>query len=284
MQLKDMMSRDVEVIHPDATIQEAARRMQVRNIGSVIIAEGDHFQGILTDRDITLRVAAEGRDPTSIRGLTTPGLHNWGLVLVVAVLLGISWVGMGYGAPGDLDPTFGTGGIAITFGPKDIVSAMVEQPDAGEEAYWVDVLATQPTPDTVRGMLHVVFDGPEFRQHPVNPWQYVVALYQAMLERDPAPSELDWWVQAVLDRFNTLVPEFVDSPEFQRLVPSCQDQAAVTLLVGRLYRQVLRRVASAGELAWWTQDNIAGVPLKRPWSSFSTVWSTCASHAHSPTT
>jgi uncharacterized delta-60 repeat protein len=133
-------------------------------------------------------------------------------------------------------------------------AAFARQPDAGEEAYWVDVLATEPTPDTVGGLLHVVFDGSEFRQRPVNPWQYVAALYQAILGRDPAPAELDWWVQGVLDRFDTVLPEFLDSPEFQRLVPSCQDQSAVTLLVGRLYQQVLRRVASAGELAWWTAD------------------------------
>jgi Domain of unknown function (DUF5122) beta-propeller len=36
---------------------------------------------------------------------------------------------VGDGGPGDLDPTFGTGGIAITFGPRDIVRAMVQQPD-----------------------------------------------------------------------------------------------------------------------------------------------------------
>jgi uncharacterized delta-60 repeat protein len=134
------------------------------------------------------------------------------------------------------------------------LAALERQPDAGEVDYWVDVLETEPTPDTARNMLHVVFDGPEFRQRPVNPWQYVEALYQALLGRDPAPAELDGWVQAVLDRFNTVLPEFLDSSEFQRLVPSCQDQAAVTLLVGRLYQQVLRRVASAEELAWWTQD------------------------------
>ena len=118
----------------------------------------------------------------------------------------------------------------------------------------MDVLTTEPTPDTVRGMLHVVFDGPEFRQRPVTPWQYVDALYQAMLGRAPDQGELDWWVQAVLDRVNTLLPAFIESSEFQRLVPSCQDQAAVTLLVGRLYQQVLRRVASPDELARWTQD------------------------------
>ena len=89
-----------------------------------------------------------------------------------------------------------------------------------------------------------------------------------MLGRDPAPSELDRWVQAVLDRFNTLLQEFVDSPEFQHLVPSCQDQAAVTLLVGRLYQQVLRRVASAGELAWWMQDIVTWCALDEAVESF----------------
>ena len=69
-------------------------------------------------------------------------------------------------------------------------------------------------------------------------------------------------MQAVLDRFNTLLPAFIESPEFQRLVPSCQDQAAVPLLVGRLYQQVLRRVASPDELAWWTQDIITWCALE----------------------
>src|SRR5262245_61131056 len=132
-------------------------------------------------------------------------------------------------------------------------AALAQQPTAAEVDYWVDVLTAEPNVDTLRGMLHVVFDGLEFRQRPVNPWQYVEALYQAMLRREPAPPELDWWVQTVLDCFNTLLPDFLDSAEFQRLVPSCQDQAAVTLLVGQLYQQALRRVASAGELAWWTQ-------------------------------
>ena len=67
------------------------------------------------------------------------------------------------------------------------LAALGRMPDASEVAYWVDVLTTEPTPDTVRGMLHVVFDGPEFRQRPVNPWQYVEALYQAMLGREPEP-------------------------------------------------------------------------------------------------
>ena len=102
------------------------------------------------------------------------------------------------------------------------LAALARTPDASEVASWVDVLTAEPTPDTVRGMPPVIFDGPEFRQRPVNPWHYVEARYRAMLGRAPSPSALDWWVQAVLDRLHTLLPAFVDSPEFQRLVPSCQ--------------------------------------------------------------
>ena len=129
-------------------------------------------------------------------------------------------------------------------------AALARTPDAEEEAFWVEVLASEPTLDTARGMLHAVFDGPEFRQRPVNPWQYVEALYLAMLGREPASAEIDRGVQAVLDRVNTLLPGLVDSPEFQRLVPSCQDQAAVTRLVERLYQYALRRGGSPAE---WTQ-------------------------------
>ncbi len=149
-----------------------------------------------------------------------------------------------------------------TFVTDVYLAAFARQPSASEVAYWVDLLATEPTPDTVRGMLHVVFDGPEFRQRPVNPWQYVEALYQAILGRDPAPAELDWWVQAVLDHFNMLLPEFIDSPEFQHLVPDCQDLGAVTLLVGRLYQQVLKRVPSWDEVVWWTADIVTWCALQ----------------------
>jgi CBS domain-containing protein len=74
MQLRDIMSHDVEIIAPKATIQEAASRMRAQNIGSLIVSEGDRFLGILTDRDITLRVAAEGRDVTTtpVQEVMTP--------------------------------------------------------------------------------------------------------------------------------------------------------------------------------------------------------------------
>ena len=54
---------------------------------------------------------------------------SWGRRFVLAVLLGLSGVGLGHGAPGDLDLTFGSGGIAITFGPSDRANALIQQPD-----------------------------------------------------------------------------------------------------------------------------------------------------------
>ena len=67
MELRDVMSRDVEIIRPDATVQAAAKRMQERNIGSVLVGVGEEFSGILTERDIMVRVVAPGHDPTSTR-------------------------------------------------------------------------------------------------------------------------------------------------------------------------------------------------------------------------
>jgi CBS domain-containing protein len=63
MQLKELMSRGVEVIHPDATLQEAAQKMKSLEVGPLPVCTGERLVGMLTDRDITVRAAAEGRDP-----------------------------------------------------------------------------------------------------------------------------------------------------------------------------------------------------------------------------
>ncbi len=74
MQLKDVMTRDVEVIHPDATLQEAARKMKALDVGPLPVCDGERVVGMLTDRDITVRATAEGRDPTTtkVREAMTP--------------------------------------------------------------------------------------------------------------------------------------------------------------------------------------------------------------------
>jgi CBS domain-containing protein len=74
MHLKDVMTRDVEVVGPDATLQEAAGRMKALDIGVIPVCDGEHMMGMLTDRDITVRATAAGRDPrtTRVRDVMTP--------------------------------------------------------------------------------------------------------------------------------------------------------------------------------------------------------------------
>jgi CBS domain-containing protein len=73
MQLKDIMTRGVEVIHPDATLQEAAQQMRGLDVGPLPVCDGERLVGMLTDRDITVRATAEGRDPkaTKVRDVMT---------------------------------------------------------------------------------------------------------------------------------------------------------------------------------------------------------------------
>ncbi len=67
MQLKDVMTREVEVILADAPLSEAAARMQALDVGLLPVAVGDEVVGMLTDRDITVRATAAGDDPLTTR-------------------------------------------------------------------------------------------------------------------------------------------------------------------------------------------------------------------------
>jgi CBS domain-containing protein len=63
MQLKEIMSTDVEVIRPEANLTDAAKKMRSLDIGALPVCDGRRLLGMLTDRDITIRAVAEGRDP-----------------------------------------------------------------------------------------------------------------------------------------------------------------------------------------------------------------------------
>src|SRR5262245_19709030 len=60
--VKEIMTRDVQVIHPDHTLQEAAEKMKALNVGPLPVCEEGRLIGIITDRDITVRATAEGTD------------------------------------------------------------------------------------------------------------------------------------------------------------------------------------------------------------------------------
>ncbi|MBC4015631.1 CBS domain-containing protein [Siccirubricoccus deserti] len=61
------MSTDVKVVGPEETVQQAARLMTAEDAGVLPVREGDRLVGMLTDRDLAVRLAAEGKDPTRTR-------------------------------------------------------------------------------------------------------------------------------------------------------------------------------------------------------------------------
>ena len=61
--IRDIMTRDVEVIQRDDTLQHAAQRMRALDVGSLPVCDGPTLAGMVTDRDITVRGVAEGRLP-----------------------------------------------------------------------------------------------------------------------------------------------------------------------------------------------------------------------------
>lgn len=73
MQVRDIMTQEVESIRPDGTINEAAGKMLSRDIGFLPVEQDGIPVGVLTDRDIVLRVIAAGRDVnfTSVKDVMT---------------------------------------------------------------------------------------------------------------------------------------------------------------------------------------------------------------------
>ena len=73
MQVYEVMTPHVEVIHPDATLKEAATKMSQLDIGPLPVCDGERLVGMLTDRDITIRATAQGCDPdtTKVRDMMT---------------------------------------------------------------------------------------------------------------------------------------------------------------------------------------------------------------------
>lgn len=57
----EVMTRDPRTVGPETPISEAARLMRDDDVGILPVVEGDRLVGTLTDRDIAIRVVAEGR-------------------------------------------------------------------------------------------------------------------------------------------------------------------------------------------------------------------------------
>jgi CBS domain-containing protein len=63
----DVMTRDVEIINPDASLKDAAEKMRTLNVGPLPVCDGEKLMGIITDRDIVVRAVSQGMDPNNTR-------------------------------------------------------------------------------------------------------------------------------------------------------------------------------------------------------------------------
>jgi CBS domain-containing protein len=74
--VEEVMSRGVDLVLSSSTVQHAAQQMAEHDVGAVLVGSADGLEGILTDRDIILRVVVEGKHParTSVREVMSPTL------------------------------------------------------------------------------------------------------------------------------------------------------------------------------------------------------------------
>ena len=71
---REVMTKDPASCDATETVSKVASLMKQHDVGSVPVAESDRLVGIVTDRDIVLKVVAAGRNPeqTQVRDAMTP--------------------------------------------------------------------------------------------------------------------------------------------------------------------------------------------------------------------
>jgi CBS domain-containing protein len=66
MSLGDLMRETVVTTAPETPVSDVAATMRDENVGSVVVVAEDAPVGVVTDRDIAVRVAADGNDPETL--------------------------------------------------------------------------------------------------------------------------------------------------------------------------------------------------------------------------
>ena len=65
--VRDIMVTDVITIDENASVREAAKLMSEKNVGCLVVTRDGEPVGIITERDILVRVVAEGKNPDAVR-------------------------------------------------------------------------------------------------------------------------------------------------------------------------------------------------------------------------
>lgn len=77
MLAKEIMSKKPEFLPPTATLMDAAEKMSSHDYGFIPVGENDRLLGAITDRDLTVRGLAKGKDPqkTQVKDVMSPKIQ-----------------------------------------------------------------------------------------------------------------------------------------------------------------------------------------------------------------
>ena len=77
MKVRDLMHRGIELASPDTPIAKLAKTMLEKDVGAIPVGKNGQLLGMVTDRDITIRAVASGKD---IANLTAQDVMTKGVV------------------------------------------------------------------------------------------------------------------------------------------------------------------------------------------------------------
>ncbi|MEV5810863.1 CBS domain-containing protein [Streptomyces mutabilis] len=74
--VRDIMTGHPVTVEPQTSVTAVARIMRDRDLGAVLVTDGDELRGLVTDRDLVVRSVAEGGDPerTTVAGACSDDL------------------------------------------------------------------------------------------------------------------------------------------------------------------------------------------------------------------
>lgn len=92
MSLECIVQEAVDIASPTETAHQAAERMHQRTVGALVVVDNRNVPvGMLTDRDLVIRVLASGRDPytTTVREVMTPSPRTISKIATMKSALGV---------------------------------------------------------------------------------------------------------------------------------------------------------------------------------------------------
>ena len=64
---RDIMTKGADYLETSTTVLDAAKKLASEDYGALPICDGDTLKGMITDRDIVVKVLAEGKDPATTK-------------------------------------------------------------------------------------------------------------------------------------------------------------------------------------------------------------------------